>query len=131
MSVGDEDKTTDPVPVEVVVPVPPLVTGNAVPDNPKVNVPDEVNGDPVIVMKLGTPTVIEAIGDGSGTYSNEVPAGLTLSKYVGGPRAVRPVPPLVNGNAEPDNPIARVPDEVIGDPLIDKNAGTVAATDET
>jgi hypothetical protein len=44
---------------------------------------------------------------------------------------VSPVPPLVVGKAEPDKLIAKVPLVVIGEPVIDKNAGTVAATLET
>ena len=43
-SVGDVDKTTEPVPVEVVTPVPPLATPNV---PPNVNVPDDVIGPPV------------------------------------------------------------------------------------
>jgi hypothetical protein len=44
---------------------------------------------------------------------------------------VAPVPPLATGNAVPDRLIANVPLVVIGEPEIDKNAGTVAATDVT
>jgi hypothetical protein len=44
---------------------------------------------------------------------------------------VSPVPPLAVGKAVPDNPIANVPLVVIGLPVIDKNDGTVAATDVT
>jgi hypothetical protein len=44
---------------------------------------------------------------------------------------VTPVPPLATGNAVPDSPIASVPLVVTGEPEIDKNAGTVAATDVT
>jgi hypothetical protein len=43
-------------------------------------------------------------------------------------KEVKPVPPLAVGNAVPDNPIANVPEVVIGLPLIDKKDGTVAAT---
>jgi hypothetical protein len=41
---------------------------------------------------------------------------------------VNPVPPLVVGNAVPDKLIAKVPLVVMGEPVIDKNEGTVAAT---
>ena len=41
---------------------------------------------------------------------------------------VTPVPPLATGKAEPDRPIANVPLVVMGEPVTDKNAGTVAAT---
>ena len=44
---------------------------------------------------------------------------------------VKPVPPLVVGNAVPDSVIANVPLVVIGLPDIDKNEGTEAATDVT
>jgi hypothetical protein len=41
---------------------------------------------------------------------------------------VSPVPPLVVGNAVPDKVNANVPLVVMGDPAMDKNDGTVAAT---
>jgi hypothetical protein len=41
------------------------------------------------------------------------------------------VPPLVVGRAEPDKEIAKVPLVVMGEPVIDKNAGTLAATLDT
>ena len=41
---------------------------------------------------------------------------------------VNPVPPLVVGNAVPDKVNANVPLVVIGEPAMDKNDGTVAAT---
>jgi len=41
---------------------------------------------------------------------------------------VTPVPPLATGSAVPDKPIANVPLVVMGEPVIDRNAGTVAAT---
>jgi hypothetical protein len=44
VTVGDADNTTEPVPVEVVVPVPPLATAN-VPE--RVNVPELVIGPPL------------------------------------------------------------------------------------
>ena len=43
-------------------------------------------------------------------------------------KEVNPVPPEVVGNAVPDKPIAKVPLLVIGEPVIDKNEGTVAPT---
>ena len=51
---GPEESTTLPLPVEVVVPVPPLITFKAVPENPIANVPELVIGDPVILKKAGT-----------------------------------------------------------------------------
>ena len=44
---------------------------------------------------------------------------------------VWPVPPLAIGKAVPEYEIASVPLLVIGDPEIDKNDGTVAATEVT
>ena len=41
---------------------------------------------------------------------------------------VKPVPPDVVGNAVPDKVNANVPLVVMGEPAIDKNDGTVAAT---
>ena len=41
---------------------------------------------------------------------------------------VTPVPPFRTGNAVPDKLTANVPDDVIGEPVTDKNAGTDAAT---
>jgi hypothetical protein len=47
------------------------------------------------------------------------------------PKAVTPVPPLATGKAVPDSVKAKVPLEVIGLPLIDKNEGTDIATEVT
>jgi hypothetical protein len=44
---------------------------------------------------------------------------------------VTPVPPLATGSAVPDKDTASVPVEVIGEPVTDKNEGTVIATDVT
>jgi hypothetical protein len=44
---------------------------------------------------------------------------------------VTPVPPLSTGKAVPLYEIANVPDVVMGDPVTDKNEGTVAATEVT
>jgi hypothetical protein len=57
---GELDKTTLPVPVEVVTPVPPLRTGNAVPDKATARVPDDVMGLPVTERNDGTviPTLV-------------------------------------------------------------------------
>ena len=41
---------------------------------------------------------------------------------------VEPVPPFKIGSAVPDNVTANVPDDVIGDPVIERNVGTVNAT---
>jgi hypothetical protein len=42
---GEVERTTDPEPVEVVVPVPPLATGSAVPEYVIASVPEVVNGE--------------------------------------------------------------------------------------
>jgi hypothetical protein len=47
-------KTTLPLPVLVVVPVPPFTTGSAVPDNVTANVPEDVIGLPDTVKNDGT-----------------------------------------------------------------------------
>jgi hypothetical protein len=52
--VGEFDNTTFVVPVLVVTPVPPLATGNAVPDKLIANVPVVVTGEPVIDKNAGT-----------------------------------------------------------------------------
>jgi hypothetical protein len=44
---------------------------------------------------------------------------------------VWPVPPLAIGNAVPEYEIANVPLLVMGEPVIDRNDGTVAATEVT
>ena len=46
-------------------------------------------------------------------------------------KLVRPVPPLVVGKAVPDKLTANVPLDVIGEPVTDRNDGTVIATDVT
>ena len=54
VNTGLVDSTTEPEPVEVVVPVPPFNTGNAVPDKPTAKVPEVVIGLPVIDRNAGT-----------------------------------------------------------------------------
>jgi hypothetical protein len=54
VSVGVLLKTTFPVPVLVVVPVPPLRTGNAVPESVTARVPVVVIGLPAILRNAGT-----------------------------------------------------------------------------
>lgn len=51
---GLVERTTFPLPVEVVTPVPPLTTGNAVPDNVIANVPLVVIGEPATDKNDGT-----------------------------------------------------------------------------
>jgi hypothetical protein len=52
--VGEVLRTTLPVPVLVVTPVPPLRTGRAVPDNEKAKVPEVVIGEPEMLKNAGT-----------------------------------------------------------------------------
>ena len=51
---GEVERTTDPEPVEVVVPVPPLRTGSAVPERVTASVPEVVMGEPEMDRKDGT-----------------------------------------------------------------------------
>jgi len=46
--VGEVERTTEPVPVDVVEPVPPFKTGRAVPERVIASVPEEVIGPPAI-----------------------------------------------------------------------------------
>ena len=59
VKVGLVERTLFPVPVEVVTPVPPLMTGNAVPDNVIAKVPDEVIVAGDTDKNVGTVTPIE------------------------------------------------------------------------
>ena len=52
-NVGVFDKTTDPEPVDDEVPVPPFITGNAVPEQDKARVPELVIGEPETDKKEG------------------------------------------------------------------------------
>jgi hypothetical protein len=53
-SVGEVLRTTLPVPVLVVTPVPPLRTGRAVPERPIAKVPVVVTGEPEMLRNAGT-----------------------------------------------------------------------------
>jgi hypothetical protein len=123
--------TTLPVPVEVVVPVPPFKTGKAVPLKPIVIVPLTLNGDPVTLRKAGTAIPTEVRPVETVANSIAVPAKFVLNNCKLVPKVFNPVPPLVKGNAAPLNPKARVPLEVIGDPEIVINGGTLAETPVT
>jgi ABC-type Fe3+-hydroxamate transport system substrate-binding protein len=56
VNTGDVDKTVLPEPVDVVTPVPPLRTGNAVPEYVSATVPDVVIGTPDTESNEGTVT---------------------------------------------------------------------------
>jgi hypothetical protein len=78
--------------------------------------------DPVTVM------VVAAASPRTGLDSEGLVALTTAPVPV---EVVLPVPPFKTGKAVPDSVISRVPLLVIGEPLIDKKAGTVAATEVT
>jgi hypothetical protein len=114
--VGEVDKTRFPLPVEDVTPVPPFATG-------KVPVTPVERGRPVVLVstpEAGVPNAgVTKVGEVDKT-TFPVPV-----------EEVTPVPPFATGRAVPDRLIAKVPDVVIGDPLIDKKLGTLAATEVT
>ena len=117
----------------VVRPVPPEVIGRAVPDKDIASVPLEVIGEPKIDRNAGTVAATEVTvpvpGAAGVCQTSEDP--LEVRTWFVVPIVVRPVPPDVVGRAVPDKDIASVPLEVIGEPKIDRNAGTVAATEVT
>jgi hypothetical protein len=121
--VGDAESTTEEpaVPVEVVVPVPPFSTGRAVPDKVIAKVPDEVIGEPDILRNAGTEAATEVTVPTVGVVQDNV-VPLDVSTWLAVPTVVRPVPPFAVGSAVPDKVIAKVPDEVIGEPDILRNA---------
>lgn len=90
--------------------------------NPPAEVPENVD-------------VPENVGEAENT-GVDVPVGVVHTLFVPFetriwpfvPIVVRPVPPLANGRAVPEYPIANVPAVVIGDPVIDKNPNNVSAT---
>jgi hypothetical protein len=59
VKVGLVESTTEPEPVLVVTPVPPLATGNAVPESVSARVPFEVIGEPETDKKEGTVSATE------------------------------------------------------------------------
>jgi hypothetical protein len=73
-SVGLVDKTVLPEPVLVVVPVPPLTTGNAVPESVTANVPDVVMGLPATDKNVGTDIATELTVPLPLAYANEFQA---------------------------------------------------------
>ena len=99
-SVGEVERTTDPVPVDVVTPVPPLRTGS-------VPVTPVVSGKPVALVRtraVGVPSAgVTSVGDVERTVE-PVPVDV-----------VTPVPPLATASV-PASVI--VPDVVTGPPLV-------------
>lgn len=111
-------------------PVPPFATGNAVPERVIANVPVDVIGEPATERKAGTVAATEVTVPVVGV-DHVIAAPVEVRTCPLTPRVVRPVPPFANGNAVPERVIANVPVDVIGEPEIERNDGTVAATEVT
>jgi hypothetical protein len=84
--------------------------------NPEVEVVVILDG---VVVDPWTSKLVEIVGDVANTTDPDPVA------------VVDPVPPFNTGRAVPDNVTAKVPDEVMGDPEIERKDGTVIATDVT
>ena len=97
------------------------------------SVPEVLMGEPVTVRKEGTDAATEVtvpVPGAAGVCQESVePLEVKTCPLV--PTAVKPVPPFSVGRAVPDKPIARVPDAVIGEPVMERKDGTVAETDVT
>jgi hypothetical protein len=95
-SVGEVDRTTAPVPVEVVTPVPPLATARV---PVIVIVPEPVIGPPEVVRPVvppETPTEV-TLPPESLVYSKAVAPALTVRTCPAVPKALKLVPPLATG----------------------------------
>jgi hypothetical protein len=125
-SVGLVANTKEPVPVSSVTADARLaddgVAKNVATSVPKPLTPVEI-GRPVAFVNVtlaGVPSVgVTSVGEVDRTV---LPVPVEV---------VTPVPPFATGKAVPDNAIASVPAVVIGEPVTDKNDGTVAATEVT
>jgi hypothetical protein len=91
----------------------------SVPDVPSVNAATEVTVPPP------PPEAVELI-----VWLGQVPEMVTLVPATS-EGVVVPVPPLATGSAVPEYAMAKVPEVVMGLPVTDRNAGTVAATEVT
>ena len=129
----------------VVKPVPPLaiatvpVTLDAVPVVFWLKV-GQVNVPVLKLPDVGVPSKgVTNVGDVANTKEPEPVSSVTAEARFADdgvprkvatpvPKDVIPVPPFATGNAVPDKVIAKVPLLVIGEPLIDRNVGTDAAT---
>tara|TARA_R110002126_G_scaffold77034_1_gene192261 strand:- start:67 stop:858 length:792 start_codon:yes stop_codon:yes gene_type:complete len=103
-SEGELAKTTAPVPVEVVPPVPPLATARV---PAKVIVPPEVTGPPEVVSPVVPPetSTLVTVPPEAGVLDTQlVPSEVSILPEV--PAAVTPVPPLATGRV-PVTPEAR------------------------
>ena len=67
----------------------------------------------------------------NGKSQSKFPSKLVVRTCPGRPAVVLPVPPFATGSAVPERVIANVPEVVIGEPDIERNAGTEAATEVT
>jgi hypothetical protein len=111
-------------------PVPPFATGSAVPERVIASVPDEVIGEPDMERNAGTDAATDVTVPVVGVVQTiAAPEDVSTCPFV--PRVVRPVPPFATGSAVPERVIASVPDEVIGEPDMERNSGTDAATEVT
>lgn len=103
VNVGDADRTTEPLPVEVVTPVPPLATASV---PPRVNVPAPVIGPPETVRPVVPP-------DTSTDVTEPVPVTVAHVGVAPGPAEVKTCPAVpallfrVTGEDAPDS--ANVP----------------------
>ena len=113
-NVGDVDKTVSPLPVDVVTPVPPLRTGNAVPLKVTANVPLVVIGLPDTDKNVGTVAATD----------------VTVPLLIDGNACNAPVPSMYC-ETRPAPVIAKVPEVVIGDPVTLNAEGTVNPTEVT
>jgi hypothetical protein len=111
--------------VRVVSPVPPLATAT---------VPVTLAAVPVVFwFKVGTSAAwivaITTFVPLPRRYEPLVTAPANV--FIAACAVVAPEPPLATGKAVPLRAIASVPEVVIGEPVTDKNEGTVAATEVT
>ena len=113
-NVGEVDKTVFPLPVDVVTPVPPFTTGNAVPLKEIANVP---------LVVIGLPETDKNAGTVAATL-------VTVPLLSVGNVCNAPVPSMYC-EPRPTPVIASVPEDVIGEPVTLNAEGTVNATDVT
>lgn len=86
-------RTTLPSPVDRSTPVPPLMTGNGIPEYSMSKVPDEVMGDPETVRKSGVVNAIEVTVPVVGVVHNKFEP-FDVNTWLLDPTVSSPVPPL-------------------------------------
>ena len=116
---------TVPAPPILVRPVPPLVSGNALPLNPREIVPLDVIGLPPTLRNEGTVTATLVTVPLVAGLVQLILVPLLVRTVPAVPTLVRPVPPLVSGNALPLKVTANVPVVLTLPGLTSKNEGTV------